>query len=183
MRTSTLPRPRPPKPRHRAPSPRCTNMAPALPPALAPFFSSSTLRGRPRVFSGLHRLPAVHPLFCPPCINRPWFYWPQLSSETPITTGESRGENQQEPRAALAHLRTSSAANVGHRQGRRETPAPRHPGLSAPGSGSSMSSMMQPSPVPILSRRGRASRHSLTASRATACARSSSRTPAASRAS
>jgi hypothetical protein len=47
----------------------------------------------------------------------------------PLITGESRGENQQEPRTSSGLSTHLIGGQRRHRQGQRETPAPRHPGL------------------------------------------------------
>ena len=48
-----------------------------------------------------------------------------ISSKTPTNTGESRGENQQEPRASSGLSTHLIGGQRRHRQGQRETPAPR----------------------------------------------------------
>ena len=103
-----------------------------------------------------------------------------ISSKTPTNTGESRGENQQEPRASSGLSTHLIGGQRRHRQGQRETP--RHAGASpsALATTSSRSSMTRRSPVRTLSRHARASRPFLIGSRAMACVSSSSRMPAAS---
>ena len=102
-----------------------------------------------------------------------------LGYVTSSNHGRSRDEINKNRAPALADLHTSSAANVGTD---KDSATPSRASPNGLATASSMSSMMRRSPVRTPSKYARASRHSLTASRATACERSSLRMPAASRA-